>query len=65
METLQSQGEIEVVLTVHFVEHQQSDLNKSFSYCASHAQRHDSAYGMQIKCTYHVENDGISARRQF
>lgn len=65
MEALRSQGEIEVVLTVHFVEHQQNDLDKSFSYCASHAQRHDPAYGMQIKCTYHVEKDGISARRKF
>jgi hypothetical protein len=65
MEALRSQGEIEVVLTVHFVEHQQNDLDKSFSYCAPHAQRHDPAYGMQIKCTYHVEKDGISARRKF
>ena len=64
MEALQSQGEIEVVLTVHFVEHQQNDPDESFSYCAPHAQRYDPAYGMQIKCTYHVEKDGISARRK-
>lgn len=64
MEALRSQGEIEVVLTFHFVEHQQNDLDKSF-YCAPRAQCHDPAYDMQIKCTYHVEKDGISARRKF
>ena len=51
MEALRSQGEIEVVLTVHFVEHQQNDPDKSFSYCAPHAQRYNLAYGMQIICT--------------
>lgn len=65
MEALRSQGEIEVVLTVHSVEHQQNDLDKSFSYCAPHAQCHDPAHGMQIECTYHVEKDSISARRKF